>query len=46
VTLRIADLAAGREGLTKRGAKFEGDKRWLLTDPDVNRIYVEQAPRQ
>jgi catechol 2,3-dioxygenase-like lactoylglutathione lyase family enzyme len=44
VTLRVADLAATREGLTKRGAKIEGDKRLLLADPDGNRIYIEQAP--
>jgi poly(3-hydroxybutyrate) depolymerase/catechol-2,3-dioxygenase len=44
VTLRVADLAAAREGLTKRGAKFDGDKRLLVTDPDGNRIYIEQAP--
>jgi catechol 2,3-dioxygenase-like lactoylglutathione lyase family enzyme len=44
VTLRVSDLAAAREGLTKRGAKTEGDKRLLVTDPDGNRIYIEQAP--
>jgi catechol 2,3-dioxygenase-like lactoylglutathione lyase family enzyme len=44
VTLRVADLTAAREGLAKRGAKIEGDKRLLLTDPDGNRIYIEQAP--
>jgi len=44
VTLRVADLAAAREGLTKRGAKFEGERRLLATDPDGNRIYIEQAP--
>jgi catechol 2,3-dioxygenase-like lactoylglutathione lyase family enzyme len=44
VTLRVADLAAVRAGLAKRGAKIEGDKRLLLADPDGNRIYIEQAP--
>jgi len=44
VTLRVADLAAVRAGLEKRGAKIEGDKRLLVTDPDGNRIYIEQAP--
>ena len=44
VTLRVADLAAVRAGLTKRGAKVEGEKRLLVTDPDGNRIYIEQAP--
>ncbi|MBM3858446.1 MAG: hypothetical protein FJ395_02210 [Verrucomicrobia bacterium] len=44
VTLRVADLAAVRAGLVKRGAKIEGDKRLLVTDPDGNRIYIEQAP--
>jgi catechol 2,3-dioxygenase-like lactoylglutathione lyase family enzyme len=44
VTLRVADLPAAREGLAKRGAKIEGDKRLLVTDPDGNRIYIEQAP--
>ncbi len=44
VTLRVADLAAARKGLTKRGAKVEGEKRLLVTDPDGNRIYIEQAP--
>jgi catechol 2,3-dioxygenase-like lactoylglutathione lyase family enzyme len=44
VTLRVADLAAVRAGLAKRGAKIEGDKRLLVTDPDGNRIYIEQAP--
>jgi catechol 2,3-dioxygenase-like lactoylglutathione lyase family enzyme len=44
VTLRVADLEAVRAGLAKRGAKFEGDKRLLVTDPDGNRIYIEQAP--
>jgi len=44
VTLRVADLAAAREGLIKRGAKVEGDIRLLVTDPDGNRIYIEQAP--
>ena len=44
VTLRVADLAAVRAGLAKRGAKMEGEKRLLVTDPDGNRIYIEQAP--
>jgi hypothetical protein len=44
LTLRVADIAAAREGLTNRGAKLEGDKRLLLTDPDGNRIYIETAP--
>lgn len=44
VTLRVADLAAAREGLIKRGEKVEGDTRLLVTDPDGNRIYIEQAP--
>jgi len=44
VTLRVADLGAARAGLTKRGAKVGGDKRLLVTDPDGNRIYIEQAP--
>lgn len=44
VTLRVADLAAAREGLAKRGAKFKGGNRLLVTDPDGNRIYIEQAP--
>ena len=44
VTLRVADLSAVREGLTKRGARFEGEKRLHVTDPDGNRIYIEQAP--
>ena len=43
VTLRVADLAAVRAGLAKRGAKTEGDKRLLVTDPDSNRVYVEQS---
>jgi catechol 2,3-dioxygenase-like lactoylglutathione lyase family enzyme len=43
VTLRVVDLAAAREGLVKRGAKVEGDKRLLVTDPDGNRFYIEQA---
>ncbi len=43
VTLRVSDLAAAREGLVKRGAKVEGDKRLLVTDPDGNRVYIEQA---
>jgi catechol 2,3-dioxygenase-like lactoylglutathione lyase family enzyme len=44
VTLRVADLPAAREGLIKRGAKVEGEKRLLVSDPDGNRIYIEQAP--
>ena len=44
VTLHVRDLAAARVGLTKRGAKVEGDKRLLVTDPDGNRFYIEQAP--
>ena len=44
VTLRVADPAAAREELTTRGAKVEGEKRLLVTDPDGNRIYIEQAP--
>jgi catechol 2,3-dioxygenase-like lactoylglutathione lyase family enzyme len=44
VTLRVADLAAARAGLEKRGAKVEGEKRLLVTDPDGNRLYIEQAP--
>jgi catechol 2,3-dioxygenase-like lactoylglutathione lyase family enzyme len=44
VTLRVADLAVVRDGLAKRGAKIEGEKRLLVTDPDGNRIYIEQAP--
>jgi catechol 2,3-dioxygenase-like lactoylglutathione lyase family enzyme len=44
VTLRVTDLAAAREGLIKRGAKIEGDKRLLVIDPDGNRFYIEQAP--
>jgi arylsulfatase A-like enzyme/catechol 2,3-dioxygenase-like lactoylglutathione lyase family enzyme len=44
VTLRVADLAAVRDGLAKRGAKIQGEKRLLVTDPDGNRIFVEQAP--
>ena len=44
LTLRVADLATAREELTKRGAKFEGEKRLLVTDPDGNRISIEQAP--
>jgi catechol 2,3-dioxygenase-like lactoylglutathione lyase family enzyme len=44
VILRVADLPVVREGLTKRGAKVEGEKRLLVTDPDGNRIYLEQAP--
>jgi len=44
VTLRVADLAAARTGLMKRGAKVDGEKRLLVTDPDGNRIYIEQAP--
>jgi len=43
VTLCVADLAAVRAGLTKRGAKVEGENRLLVTDPDGN-LYVEQAP--
>jgi len=31
VTLRVADLAAARAGLTKRGAQIEGDKRLFVT---------------
>ena len=30
----------------KRGAIIEGDRRLLLTDPDGNRIHVEQAPAE
>lgn len=44
LTLRVADLTAVREGLTKRGAKVEGEKRLLVTDPDGNRVYIEQSP--
>jgi hypothetical protein len=47
VTLRVADLAAVRECLTKRGAAVTGDVRLALTDPDGNRrnrIYIEAAP--
>ena len=46
VTLRVADLAAAREGLTEHGAKIEGEKRLLVSDPDGNRIYIEQAPAE
>jgi catechol 2,3-dioxygenase-like lactoylglutathione lyase family enzyme len=44
VTLRVADLAAARDGLTKRGANVEGAERLRVTDPDGNRIQIEQAP--
>ena len=44
VTLRVADLAATRDGLTKRGATVTGDQRLLVTDPDGNRLYIETAP--
>jgi arylsulfatase A-like enzyme/catechol 2,3-dioxygenase-like lactoylglutathione lyase family enzyme len=46
VTLRVADLAAVRAGLAKRGAKIEGEKRLLVADPDGNRIYIDQAPAE
>jgi catechol 2,3-dioxygenase-like lactoylglutathione lyase family enzyme len=45
VTLCVADLAAVRAGLEKRGAKIEGDKRLLVTDPDGNRIYIEETTK-
>ena len=44
VTLRVADLAAARDLLVKNGAKFEGQSRLALTDPDGNRIFVEAVP--
>jgi catechol 2,3-dioxygenase-like lactoylglutathione lyase family enzyme len=44
VTLRVADLAAARDGLAKRGAQIASGNRELVTDPDGNRIYIEQAP--
>jgi len=44
VALRVANLAAVREILAKRGAKFSGEERLALTDPDGNRIYIEAAP--
>jgi catechol 2,3-dioxygenase-like lactoylglutathione lyase family enzyme len=44
VTLRVADLSTVRKALIQRRAKIEGDKRLLVTDPDGNRIYIEQAP--
>jgi hypothetical protein len=44
VTLRVANLAAAREGLATLSATVEGEKRLLMTDPDGNRIYVEAAP--
>lgn len=44
VTLRVADLAAARDGLAERGAQLASGERLLVTDPDGNRIYVEQAP--
>jgi catechol 2,3-dioxygenase-like lactoylglutathione lyase family enzyme len=44
VTLRVADLATARDGLTRWGAKVEGETRLLVTDPDGNRVYLEQAP--
>ncbi|MEW6359942.1 MAG: FG-GAP-like repeat-containing protein [Planctomycetota bacterium] len=50
VTLRVADLAATHEALNKRGAKVQevtgtapNENRLLLTDPDGNHIYIEQA---
>jgi catechol 2,3-dioxygenase-like lactoylglutathione lyase family enzyme len=46
VTLRVVDLGATRTQLAKRGVKIEGDKRFLVTDPDGNRIYIEQAPAE
>jgi catechol 2,3-dioxygenase-like lactoylglutathione lyase family enzyme len=52
LTLRVADLAAEKERLSKRGANIEevpapqsGEKHLLLTDPDGNRIYIEQGER-
>jgi len=46
VTLRVADLEAVLAGLKKRGANIQGDRRLLVTDPDGNRIYIEQAPAE
>jgi len=52
LTLGVADLAAEKERLSKRGANIEevpapqsGEKHLLLTDPDGNRIYIEQGER-
>ena len=46
VTLRVADLAAARRGLVKRGARIEGHERLLVTDPDGNRFYIVQASKE
>jgi len=44
VTLRVADLALARDGLTKRGARVDGEQLLAVRDLDGNRIYIEQAP--
>ena len=44
MTWRVADLSSARRVLQKRGMEVEGDEHLTLTDPDGNRIYIEQAP--
>ncbi|MBX3179939.1 MAG: VCBS repeat-containing protein [Candidatus Hydrogenedentes bacterium] len=48
LTLREEDLGAALDGLRKRGVSLEearaaAGSRWLVRDPDGNRIYLEQA---
>jgi len=44
VTLRVRNIDAVRPILEARGAKADGAGRWLLTDPDGNRVLVEAVP--
>jgi len=45
LTLWVPDLARAQETLTKQGAALqETDNRLALTDPDGNRVFVEEAP--
>ena len=41
VTLRVRNLDAVRPLLDARGAKADGTGRWVLTDPDGNRVMIE-----
>jgi catechol 2,3-dioxygenase-like lactoylglutathione lyase family enzyme len=41
VTLRVRNFDAVRPLLKARGAKAQGGGRWLLTDPDGNRVVIE-----
>jgi catechol 2,3-dioxygenase-like lactoylglutathione lyase family enzyme len=43
VTLRVRNFDAVRPLLKARGAKAEGPDRWLMTDPDGNRVIIEAA---